>query len=73
MGVMNIVSVLRYVVYAVSGAVMIAGMMAILGFLVPKHVPEHYRVIFGAVVFLYGAYRLVLTYVRSKGMDRDEK
>ncbi|MBX2990564.1 MAG: hypothetical protein KF749_05255 [Bacteroidetes bacterium] len=70
---MNFVSVLRYIGYAVSGAVMIVGMMAIVGYFVPQHVPEHYRVIFGAVVFLYGAYRYVLTYIRSKGTDQDEE
>lgn len=66
MDAMNIASVLRYAVYAFSAAAMIAGILTIAGYLVPRYFPEHYRVTFGAVVFLYGAYRFALTYVRSK-------
>jgi hypothetical protein len=69
MAAMNIASVLRYTVYAVSAAVMVAGVLAMLGYLVPRYFPEHYRVMFGAVVFLYGAYRFALTYVRSRNVD----
>lgn len=70
---MNIASVLRYSVLAVSALAMVVGVLAMAGFLVPRYFPEQYRVIFGAVVFLFGAYRFALTYFRSKALNRDEE
>ena len=73
MGRIDVVVVLRYMAYVVSGAAMAIGAMAMMGFLIPKRFPENYRVVFGAVVFLYGAYRFVLTYIRSKELRRNEE
>ncbi|MEK7249637.1 MAG: hypothetical protein AAB209_04360 [Bacteroidota bacterium] len=70
---MNISSVLRYSVLAVSAAAMIVGVLVMVGYLVPKYFPEQYRVVIGAVVFLYGAYRFVFTYFRHRGLNRDEE
>ena len=61
---MNIASVLKYSMLTVSAAAMIVGALVMAGYLVPKYFPEEYRIIIGAVVFLYGAYRFSLTYVR---------
>lgn len=73
MAAMNIVLVLRYAIYIVSGGAMGFGVATIFGYLVPTYFPEEYRVIFGAVVFLYGAHRFAVTYIRSKELRRDEK
>ena len=70
---MNIASVLKYSVLTVSAAAMFVGVLVMAGYLVPKYFPEYYRVIIGAVVFLYGAYRFSLTYVRSRRVNRDEE
>ncbi len=70
---MNISSVLRYSVLAVSTAAMIVGVLVMVGHLVPKYFPEQYRVVIGAVVFLYGAYRFALTFFRHRGLNRDEE
>lgn len=63
----DIPSVLRVSVLAVSAVVMAVGILVMIGFLVPKYFPEDYRIIMGVVVFLYGAYRFVVTYFHRKG------
>ncbi len=70
---MDFVSVLRYSVLAVSAAAMAVGILVMIGYLVPRYVPEDYRIIMGAVVFLYGAYRFTITYLRRKGVPRREE
>jgi putative Ca2+/H+ antiporter (TMEM165/GDT1 family) len=57
-------------VLAVSAAVMVVGVLVMIGYLVPRYFPEDYRIIMGAVVFLYGAYRFTITYFRQKGVMR---
>lgn len=64
--------VMRYVAMGVSAAVMIAGVV-LMGGWVTANFPEQYRVILGAVVFLYGAYRFVIVYFRGRGANRDEE
>lgn len=73
MTTMNFVSVLKYAVYAVSSAAMVVGVLVMMGNLVPRYFPANYRVVIGAVVFLYGAYRFGITYVRSRRVDGDEE
>jgi hypothetical protein len=46
---------------------MIAGVLVMAGFLVPRNFPEQYGVLMGVVIFLYGAYRFALTYFRKAG------
>lgn len=70
---MDFVSVLRYSVLAASVAAMVVGVLVMIGYLVPRYFPEDYRLIMGAVVFLYGAYRFIITYFRQKGVARREQ
>ena len=70
---MNVSSVLKYAVLAVSALAMVVGVMVMAGYLVPRYFPEQYRVVVGAVVFLYGAYRFALTYFRNKPYNNDEE
>jgi hypothetical protein len=56
--------VLNVVVMVLSAAVMLVGLLAILGMLIPVYIPEQYRILVGVVVFLYGLYRFVLSYFR---------
>ena len=39
---------------------MVMGVLVMAGFLVPRYFPSEYRVILGAVVFLYGTYRFAI-------------
>ncbi len=73
MTAMNVPAVLKYSVLAVSALAMVVGVLVMGGFLVPRYFPEQYRVIMGAVVFLYGAYRFALTYFRNKPYNSDEE
>jgi hypothetical protein len=63
---MDLNSVLRIVIRVISVAVMLVGVMAMAGLLVPVYFPDEYRLILGAVVFLYGLYRFVLTFSRQR-------
>jgi hypothetical protein len=63
---MDFNSVLRIVILVISVAVMVVGVLAMVGLLVPVYFPQEYRLIVGAVVFLYGLYRFVLTVSRQR-------
>lgn len=65
----DVTAVLRYFALALCVGAMAGGLLVIIGFLVPRYVPENYRIIMGAVIFLYGAYRFVVIYYR-KNADR---
>ncbi len=56
--------VLNVVVMVLSAAVMLVGILAMVGMLIPVYIPDQYRIIVGLVVFLYGLYRFVLSYFR---------
>jgi hypothetical protein len=60
---------LNVVVMVLAAAVMLVGVLAIIGLLIPVYIPEQYRIIFGVVVFLYGLYRFVLSYFRLQRRD----
>ena len=62
---------LRYVILAVSAAAAVVGIMIMGGWLVPRNFPEQYRVVVGAVVFLYGVYRFVIAYFRNPKVKYD--
>ena len=63
---MNMTNVFRYTVLGVSVAAMIVGILVMAGLLVPKNLPEQFGFVIGAVVFLYGAYRFVVTYFQGR-------
>lgn len=56
--------ILNLAVMVLSAAVMLVGVLAMVGLLVPVYIPQQYRIIVGVVVFLYGLYRFVLSYFR---------
>jgi hypothetical protein len=60
---------LNVVVMVLAAAVMLVGILAIIGLLIPVYIPEQYRIIVGVVVFLYGLYRFVLSYFRLQRRD----
>jgi len=59
--------VIRYTILAISAAAMVLGVLVMAGQLVPVYLPSQFSVIFGAVIFLYGLYRFVVTYFRHRG------
>jgi len=61
---MNVVVMFRYTILAVSAAAMVVGVLIITGLLVPRNLPEEFRVIMGIVIVLYGAYRFMITVYR---------
>ncbi len=70
---MSISSALRYGVLVFSSAAMVVGALVMAGILAPRYFYEdRFRVIIGAVVFLYGAYRFVIAFYRDRGRDDEE-
>jgi hypothetical protein len=61
--------ILNVVVMVLAAAVMLVGVLAMVGLLIPVYIPEQYRIIVGVVVFLYGLYRFVLSYFRLQRRD----
>jgi prolipoprotein diacylglyceryltransferase len=57
-------AVARIVILVLSAGAMVIGALVIVGVLVPRNLPEDFRLITGVVVFLYGLYRFVVEYVR---------
>jgi len=67
---MDFNKVASLVVLIIAASVMLVGVLVMVGLLVPVYFPEQYRIIMGVVVFLYGLYRFVLSYVRLKGREQ---
>lgn len=66
---MQLASVLRWVVLALSAGAMLAGVAVIAGVFVPAHLPGEFRIPLGAVVLLYGAYRFTVAWFRRPPGD----
>jgi len=57
--------IVRVIILIVSSAVMLAGLVVVLGVVHLRNIPDQFRWVFGTVVFLYGLYRFVLAYSRG--------
>lgn len=68
---MNAMAIVRYAILVLSTGAMGAGMLIIAGVLFIPNIPEDFRVIMGAVVFLYGLYRFVVAYTRKPEREHD--
>jgi len=70
---MHVGAVLRYVILTLSVAAMGVGVAMMAGWIkTMRHLPGEYSLIFGAVVFLYGAYRFSIAFFRNKGRQDHE-
>jgi hypothetical protein len=70
---MDVNRILRGAVVVLSVGAMLGGVAVMAGLLVPRTLPDRYRVILGAVIVLYGGYRLALTLTRPRRSDREER
>jgi hypothetical protein len=66
----GIVKAMHYVILALSGAAVAFGVLVIAGVLVPRTLPEEFRVVVGVVIALYGLYRIVIEYTRMSNENR---
>lgn len=57
-------AVARVIILVLSAGAMVIGALVIIGVLVPRNLPDEFRLVTGVVVFLYGLYRFVVEYVR---------
>lgn len=59
--------------YTVSAIVIIAGIGIIAGLFLPLYVPSNFRIITGIVFILYGVYRSVTIWTKSKQSFNNEE
>lgn len=62
----DLAGILRAIILILSTGAMLAGISVMFGLLVPRNVPEEFRLLIGIVIFLYGAYRFVVGFFRKK-------
>jgi hypothetical protein len=64
---MTVERIVRYTVMILAGAVAMAGILVMTGYLVNGMITGQFRIAAGAVIFLYGAYRFTVAYFRRPG------
>lgn len=66
---MKTLDVIRSVILGLSAAATVFGVLVMAGVFVPVQgaFPDHYRIIIGAVIALYGLYRFLIAYFRRTG------
>jgi len=68
---MDASKILLYFGYLMSGLLSLSGIIVISGFLLPPHIPQKFRIMFGIVLLLYGIYRFIT--LRVKQQQKDEE
>jgi len=65
-GIEGRMRIVNYIILTLSAAAMVGGGLIMVGVLVPRNIvlAEHYRIILGLVILLYGLYRFVVTFNR---------
>ncbi|MCK5571584.1 MAG: hypothetical protein KAJ12_02435 [Bacteroidetes bacterium] len=63
-------TIVHYVILVLSGGAMVVGVLVIAGVLVPRNLPEEFRVVIGVVIVLYGLYRFVVEHMRKSNENR---
>lgn len=63
-------AIARVIILVLSSGAMVIGALVVAGVLVPRNLPEEFRLVTGIVVFLYGLYRFVVEYVRMANERR---
>jgi hypothetical protein len=67
---MNPQLILNIVGGVTAGMVLILGIIILTGELLPSYIPDNYRTIMGAVMILYGTYRLAMLYIKERARRR---
>jgi hypothetical protein len=62
-------AVMRIAVMALASVVAIVGVVIMTGLLVRPGIPENIRIILGATVFLYGAYKFTVSLFKKPEKD----
>lgn len=52
-----------------SAVFFFGGLFVIFGLFLPESVPKQVRIMFGIVLMLWGIYRCVITYTKSRQLD----
>jgi hypothetical protein len=60
---------MRIAVMVLASVVSIVGLVIMAGLLVRPEIPANIRIILGATVFLYGAYKFTVTYFKRPEKD----
>ena len=66
-------SMFRMVSYATGLIVSSVGIMVLGGFLMPEYVPQNFRIMLGAVMLIYGVYRIAMLRMKRRKADDHEE
>jgi hypothetical protein len=61
---MTVERIVRFIVMILAAAVAMAGILVMTGVLINVAITGQFRLVMGAVIFLYGAYRFTVAYFR---------
>lgn len=70
---MNGQIIVRIVGYITASAVLIVGIGILIGGLLPAYIPSNYRIIAGAMMVLYGIYRITMIRLKRRNDKRWEE
>lgn len=65
--------IVRVVGYLTSAIVLVAGILILIGYIVPSYVPGNFRIVAGIVLVIYGLYRPAMIYFRSKSARESDE
>ncbi len=68
---MNAGKLFGYLAYLLSAVFFFGGLFVIFGVFLPSRVPEQFRIMLGIVLMLWGIYRFVVTYTKSRQLDNE--
>ncbi len=70
---MNPVIIFRIVSYVLGTTFFLVGLIFLIGWFVPPYIPENFRFMLGALMILWGIYRIAMTRFRAKQLERHEE
>ncbi len=69
---MNLSKTFLYFGYTVAVVCFSSGVIVLSGFLLPPHIPQKLRIMFGVVLLLYGIYRFVNLKFKQRQEDEGQ-
>jgi len=64
--------ILRIVSYITASIILLLGIIVAGGFFLPDYVPTNFRIILGAIMMLYGIYRIAMIHFRRRNVQENE-
>ena len=69
---MNSINIFQIVSYVLGSAFLVMGIIALIGWFIPPYIPDNFRLILGALMILWGIYRIAITRYKAQQLSRHE-